>query len=85
MEVTSDLYNLILFAKMVVLHRHIRFNLAIAAIAEAILMQTSAEQVPFLHGVATWYLKKKRHDGNTAKDLHAYVFNSLDESSFNHL
>ena len=28
------------------------FSLAIAAIAEAILMRTSAEQVPFLHRVA---------------------------------
>ena len=57
MEVTSDLYNLILFAKMVVLHREILFSLAIAAIAEAILMQPSAKQVPSLHRIAPRYLK----------------------------
>ena len=33
------------------------FSLATAAIAEAILMQTSAEQVPALHSVAGRYLK----------------------------
>ena len=35
-----------------VLHRQILFSLAIAAIAEAILMWTSAEQVPSLYKVA---------------------------------
>ena len=40
-----------------VLHRQILFSLAIAAIAEAILMRTPAEQVPYLHGVAPRYLK----------------------------
>ena len=40
-----------------VLHRQILFSLAIAAIAEAILRQTSAEQVPSLHRVAPRYLK----------------------------
>ena len=39
------------------LHRQILFHLAIAAIAEAILMQTSAEKVPSLHRVAPRYLK----------------------------
>ena len=37
MEVTRDLYSLNLLAKLMVLHRHILFSLAIAAIAEAIL------------------------------------------------
>ena len=32
-------------------------SLAIAAIAKAILMRTSAEQMPFLYGVAPRYLK----------------------------
>ena len=36
-------------AKLMVLHRQILFSLAIAAIAEAILMWTSAEQVSSLH------------------------------------
>ena len=39
------------------LHRQILLNMALAAIAEAILMRTSAEQVPFLHRVAPWCLK----------------------------
>ena len=46
-----------LLAKVIVLRRQIWFNLAIAAIAEAILMRTSAEQVPFLHSVALKHLK----------------------------
>ena len=46
------MYSLTLLAKLMVLHRQILFSLAIAAIAEAILMQTSAEQVPSLHRVA---------------------------------
>ena len=37
-----------MFAKLMVSHHQILFSLAIAAIAEAILMQTSAEQVPSL-------------------------------------
>ena len=41
---------------MVLLHQ-ILFNLAIAAIAEIILMLTSAEQVSSLHRVAPRYLK----------------------------
>ena len=40
-----------------VLHRQVLFSLAIAAIAEAILMQISPEQVPSLHRVAPRYLK----------------------------
>ena len=40
-----------------VLHRQVLFSLAIAAIAEAILMQISAEQVPSLHRVAPRYLE----------------------------
>ena len=57
MEVTRDLYNLSLLAKLMVLQRQILFNLAIAAIADAILMRISAEQVPSLHRVAPRYLK----------------------------
>ena len=57
MEVTRDLYNLNLFTKLRMLHCQILFSLATAAIAEAILMQTSAEQVPSLHRVAPRYLK----------------------------
>ena len=56
-EVTGDLYNLNLHAKVMYLLRHILFNLAIVAIAEAILMLISAEQVPSLHRVAPRYLK----------------------------
>ena len=52
MEVTKDLYNLNLFAKLMVLLCRVWFNLAIAAIAEAILMQISAQQVPSLHRIA---------------------------------
>ena len=40
-----------------VLHGQILFSLAIASIAEAILMRTSAEQVPSLHKAAPRYLK----------------------------
>ena len=54
---TRDWYSLNLLAKLMVLHRQILLSLAIAAIAEAILMRTSAEQVPFLHKVAPRYLK----------------------------
>ena len=43
--------------KLMVLHRQILFSLAIADFAEAILMRTSAEQVPSLHRVAPRYLK----------------------------
>ena len=54
---TKDLYSLNLLAKLMVLHRQILFSLATAAIVEAILMQTSAEQVPSLHRVAPGYLE----------------------------
>ena len=43
--------------ELMVLHHQILFSLAIVAIAEAVLMQTPAEQVPFLHRVAPRYLK----------------------------
>ena len=56
MEVTRDLYSLNLLAELMVLHRKILFSLASAAIAEAILMPTSAQQVPSLHRVAPRYL-----------------------------
>ena len=45
-----------MLAKLMVLHRQILFSLAIAAIAEAILMM-SAEQMPSLHRVAPRYFK----------------------------
>ena len=45
-----------MLAKLMVLHCQIVFNLATAAIAEAILIQTS-EQVPSLHWVAPKYLE----------------------------
>ena len=51
------MYNLNLLAKLTALLRQIKFNLAIAAIAEAILMRISARQVLFLHRVAPGYLK----------------------------
>ena len=53
MEVTRDLQSLNLLANLMVLHRQILFSLAIA---EAILMKTTAEQVPSLHRVAPRYL-----------------------------
>ena len=49
MEVTRNLYSMNVLAKLMVLHRQILFNQAIVAIAEAILMRTSAEHVPSLH------------------------------------
>ena len=57
MEVTRDLNNLNLHAKLMVVLLQILFNLTISAIAEAILMQTSAEQVPSSHRVVPTYLK----------------------------
>ena len=54
MKVTSDFPSLNLLAKLRVLHCQILFSLAIAA---AILMRISAEQVPSLHRVAPSYLK----------------------------
>ena len=58
MEVTKHLYNLNLLAKLMVLLSQILFNLATADIAEAILMQISAEQVPSMHRGAPRYLKE---------------------------
>ena len=52
MEVTRDLKSLNLLAKLMALHRQILFSVAITAIAGAILMRTSAEQVQSLHRVA---------------------------------
>ena len=46
-----------MLAKMMVLHLHTLLSLTIAAIAEAILMRISAEQVPSLHRVSSRYLK----------------------------
>ena len=47
-----------LLAKLMMLHHHVGlFSLAIAAVTEAILMQSSAEQVPSLHRVDPRYLK----------------------------
>ena len=57
-EVTRDLCNLNLLTKLMVLLRQILFNLAITAFAEAVLMRTSAEQVPFLQRVTPRYLKR---------------------------
>ena len=57
MEVTIDLQSLNLLAKLMVLNRQTMFNVAIAAIAEAILMRTSAKQVTSLHMIAYRYLK----------------------------
>ena len=54
---TRNLYNLNLLAKLMVLHRRILFSLTIAAIAEAILMRTSAKQESSLHRVAPSYFK----------------------------
>ena len=52
-----------------VFHHQILFNLAIA---EAILMQISAEQVPSLHSVAHRYLKKLVTSSNFG--LHILIF-----------
>ena len=51
-EVIRDLQSFNLLAKLMVFHCQILFSLVIAAIAEAILIPTSAEQVPSFHGVA---------------------------------
>ena len=49
----SDLHRI----TWLVLHRQILFGLAIAAVSEAILTRTSAEQVPTLHRVAPKHLE----------------------------
>ena len=46
-----------LACKLMVLHHQILLSLAIAANAEAILVQDSVEQVPFFHRVAPRYSK----------------------------
>ena len=51
------MYNLNVLAKLMVLFHQILFSLASAAIAEAVLMQISVEQVPSLHKVAPRYSK----------------------------
>ena len=56
-EVTKDLHNLNLIAKLMVLPCQIQFNQAIASTAKAILMRISAEQVPSLHRPAPRYFK----------------------------
>ena len=53
MEVIRDLQSMNLLAKLMVLHRQVLYSLAIAAIVEAILMPTSAEQVTLLHTLLT--------------------------------
>ena len=53
MEETRDLYGVHLLVKWMVLPRQILFSLAIAAIAEAILMRFPAKQVPSLHRIAS--------------------------------
>ena len=57
MEVTKDLFNLNLLAKLMVLLCQTLFNLAIAAVSEAILMRIFTEQVPSLHRIAPRHLK----------------------------
>ena len=54
---TRDLYNLNLLVNLMLLLHQFLFSLAIAAVAEAILMWISAEQVPYLHRAAPRYLK----------------------------
>ena len=52
-----DQYRLNALAKLMLLHCQSLFSPAIAAIAEAILMRSYAEQVPSLHRVAPRYFK----------------------------
>ena len=54
---TRNSYSLNLLAKLMVLIHQTLFNLAIAAIAEAILVLIFAEQVRFLHRLIPRYLK----------------------------
>ena len=58
-----------MFAKLMVLPRQILFSLAIAAIAEAILIRNSAEQVPSLHRVAPRRLKLVTVHANICIDV----------------
>ena len=55
MEVTRDLHNLNLLAKLMMLRRQILFTLAFA---EAILMRISPEQVQSLHKAAPRYFRR---------------------------
>ena len=57
MTIERLVYSLNLLAKLMMLFHQILFNLAITAVAEAILMLISPEQVPSLHRVAPRYLK----------------------------
>ena len=57
MDATRELYSLNLLVKQTVLLHQILFNLVIAAIADSILLQISAVQVPSLRRVAFRYLK----------------------------
>ena len=57
MQVIRDFYILNLLSKLMVLLRKILFNLAIAAIAQEILIRISAEQVPCLYRAGPRYLK----------------------------
>ena len=57
MDATRELYSLNLLVKQTVLLHQILFNLVIAAIAQAILLQISAVLVPSLRRVAFRYLK----------------------------
>ena len=63
------MYSLNLFVKLMELHCHIMFSLAIAAITEAILMQTSAEQMLSLRRVAPMYLKLVTSSDNICIDV----------------
>ena len=54
---TRDMYSLMLLKKMVVLLRQILCSPTTNAIAEAIVMRTSAELVPSLYRVAPRFLK----------------------------
>ena len=57
MEATRDRYNLNLLAKLMVLLRQILFNLAVAAVAEAILVPITSGRMSFLYRVASKYLE----------------------------
>ena len=54
---TNDWHSLSLLATLMVLYRPIVISLVIAAIAEAVWIRTTAEQVPSLHRLAPSYLE----------------------------
>ena len=54
---TRDPQSLSLLTKLMVLHRQILFSLTIAAIAEAILMPASAEQIAIFAQGCSWLLE----------------------------